>query len=306
MSRSRRERLGLRPRVEGLEGRVALAADGALSGVTLDLRPTGEGLYSQQTPHADVKLVMRTPGPRREAVPVRVATVDGPNGGTAIAGQQYVPVDETVTFQPGETTKMISVPLVEGAANPGQVTVALQATALTAEAPSTMTKITIDKRGDMAGPRITRSRLLTENGQVRGIALTFSEPMDRRGVEKVANYTVWDYSRKPTVGDWFSTILSSGQNNAFKPLPVAVKTALYDEATKTVTLVPRRPLAARGQYDVTSGFRAPFPNVRPRKGGPADLQGNLLGYFHVSVGTPNKANNAGAKTAEALSKLPHL
>ena len=305
MSRSRRAGLHLRPGVENLEGRLALAAS-ALSGASLNFRPVGEGLYSQQSQTADIKLSLQQSGPRREAIPVCVTTVDGPNGGTAIVGKQYLPINETLTFQPGETTKTISVPIVTGAENPGQVTVALQATALTSDAPTAAIKITLDKRADMAGPRITRSRLIVNSGQVEGITLTFSELMDRRTVERKANYTVWDYSHKPTVGDWFSTILTSGKKNAFQPIPVALKAALYDEMSKTVTLVPRRRLLVNGQYDVTSGFRAPFPNVKPRQGGPADLQGNLLGYFHVSVGTPNKANDAGAKTANVLSKLPHL
>src|SRR5262249_17977748 len=154
MSRSRREGLGLRPRVEGLEGRLVLAA-GALSGATLNFRPTGKGLYSQQTPSADVKLTLTGQASRREAVPVQGTPIDGPNGGTAVAGAQYLPLNETVTFQPGETTKTVSVPLVQGAANPGQVTVALQATALTPDSPTAATKITIDKRADMTGPQIT-------------------------------------------------------------------------------------------------------------------------------------------------------
>jgi hypothetical protein len=277
-----------------------------MSGATLNFRPTGKGLYSQQTTSADVKLTLTGQASRREAVPVQVTTIDGPNGGTAVAGAQYLPLNETVTFQPGETTKTVSVPLVQGAANPGQVTVALQATAMTPDSPTASTKITIDKRADMTGPQITRSRLLVDGGQVQGIALTFSEPMDKRSVERVANYTVWDYSRKPTVGDWFSAILTSGKKDPFAPLPVRLKGALYDEATQTVTLVPRRPLIPSGQFDVTSGFRAPTPTAKPRRGGPADLQGNLLGYFHVSVGTPNKANDAGTKAVNVLHKLPHL
>jgi hypothetical protein len=304
MSRSRREVVTGRLQVERLEGRVVLAA-GAVGG-PLIFQVANKGVYSQQAPTADVSLTMRPlPGQARRPVAVEVATVDGPHGGTAKAGTHYLPVRQVVTFQPGERTKTISIPLVPDARNPGALTVAVQATAQTPRAETAATEITLDHRDDLAPPALARWRLVVEKGKARGIALTFSEDMNPATVQRRSNYVLWDSSRKPSVGDWIETILKAGGGGAFDPAQRRIKSVTYDPATRTALLVPRGRLSPTGQYDLTSGRRAPRPGLA-RPGGLADASGNLLGYFRIRVGQTNKALQAGQEAVDVLEKIPRL
>ncbi|MFO0957302.1 MAG: Calx-beta domain-containing protein [Isosphaeraceae bacterium] len=282
------------------------ATAAASRGPTLAFRTPQATLFSQQAAEADITLALRSPQALRKPVDVRVQTVEGADAGTAVANQHYRPVDQVITFQPGQATRVVAIPLIPGASNPGQVTVDLKATIQDANAFTTATQVTIADIPDRSGPQIIDADLVVVDRAVKGIQITFNEPMNARTLEKVANYTVWDFSKKPSVGDWVGSILSGGKNDAFAPTPVRLRAAVYDADARSVLLVPKQRLLPTGQYDVTSGFRAPKPSVKPRKGGPSDTQGNLLGYFHISVGTPNKANSAGTKTASILSKFPHF
>lgn len=341
MSRSRRESLRVRPLLEGCEARIVLDASTAVvaspaavvaattptttstaatspttaneaaetsttttpvKGPTLAFRTSQATLFSQQAQEADITLAIRSPQALKQPVDVRVTTADL----TARANVHYRPLDEVITFRPGQTTRVIAVPIIPGAGNPGELTFNLNATIQDASAATDSTQVTIADIPDKSGPQIIDADLVVIDKAVKGIQITFNEPMNARTLEKVANYTVWDFSRKPSVGDWVGSIMSGGKNNAFAPTPVRLRAAVYDAESRSVLLVPRQKLAPTGQYDVTSGFRAPRPNVKPMKGGPADTQKNLLGYFHISVGTPNKAISAGTKTASVLSKFPHF
>lgn len=325
MSRSRRESIRIRPCLEGFEPRLVLNAstaaivDTTTTAPTPTPTPTSDStpsdrlptlvfrtpqatLFSQRAQEADVTLAIRSPQAIRRPLNVRVTTADQ----SALANVHYRPLDEVITFQPGQTTRVVAIPIIPGAPNPGELTLGVNATIQEEDAPTVSTQVTLADIPDRSEPQIIDADLVVVDRSVKGIQITFNEPMNARTLEKVANYTVWDFSKKPSVGDWVGSILSGGKNDAFAPVPVRLRAAVYDADARSVLLVPRRRLSPAGQYDVTSGFRAPKPSVKPRKGGPADAQGNLLGYFHVSVGTPNKANSAGVKAAGILSKFPHF
>ena len=46
--------------------------------------------------------------------------------GTAVAGTDYTSSSGTLTFEPGETTKTVSVPLVSGSTSTGDKTLSLR------------------------------------------------------------------------------------------------------------------------------------------------------------------------------------
>lgn len=308
MTQSRRRREPSRPQVEGLEGRQLLASAAqvhALGGI-LTFRAPNQGIFSQQATAATVTLKLDTGGQKLKApVPVQVDTVEGPYGGTATPNQQYVPVHELLTFQTGQMTKTITVPIVSGAANPGQLTVALTATAQTANAISTTTKITLDSRDHVVPPQMLKWKMLVEKGKGRGIALTFNQPLDAATATNRKNYYLWSSTKETKVRDWIGALLTNGDHNPFKPVPVRIKAVEYDPATYTVTLRPKAVLIPGGQYDVTSGLKA-TKTGKPKPGGLTDAYGNLVGYFHVTLGKVNEANRAGAAAADVLNRIPHL
>lgn len=308
MTDPRRYRAKFRPLIEGLEGRQLQAGAGArvnpLGGV-LAFRAANDGIFSQQAPAANVTLTLRTAQKLKAPVEVQVDTVEGPYGGTAQPNVQYLPVHEMVTFRPGEMSKTISVPIIAGAENPGQTTVALTATAQTADAVTTTTRITLDSRDYVIPPKLLKWEMLVEKRRGRAIVLTFNQPLNEATARDPKNYYLWSSTKKTSIRDWIGTFLSNGNHNPFKPVPVKIRRVDYNPADNTVTIIPRGKLVPNGQYDVTSGLRA-AKDRRVKPGSLTDAYGNLVGHFRVTVGKVNEANKAGAKAADVLNRIPHL
>jgi hypothetical protein len=104
-----------------------------------------------------------------------------------------------------------------------------------------------------------------------GIALTFSEPMDPSRVGSIRNYTVKDITfRTPGLGDIASLFLFGlgGHGGTSTDRVVRLRSAGYDPTTRTVTLVPVKPLQASDVYTV-GGRTIPGPGRHPR--GPQPL-----------------------------------
>jgi hypothetical protein len=178
-------------------------------------------------------------------------------------GVNVAPVDQIVTFAPsqasGQTDVSLSVPILAGAPNPGEVDVALTLTPIDPPPHFSTTgplELKICASEAQMPPTIVSSKLTPQ-----GIVLTFSKPMDPAGASNVNNYRC--------VAS-FSGLFGNPQ--VFK-----IKAAQYDPATYTVTLV----LAGKHHAPLSvsnSGSRIlGGPKSRRNVGPPlADVEGHLI------------------------------
>ncbi len=129
--------------------------------------------------------------------------------------------------------------------------------------------------------------------------LTFSKPMDPAGASNVNNYAV--HSKRTTGGylgpDGVGWLLGIPAHYSTSRDSVPLRAAVYDPATNSVTLIPKRRLTYAGQITVTQGAgskkssRPGHPSDAPL--GLTDVEGNPIngdstpGKFSVGVGTGN-------------------
>jgi hypothetical protein len=223
-------------------------------------------------------------------VQVRVATVPSPGAGVNVA-----PVDQTVTFANGEGEKSVTIPIIPGAPNPGEVDVALALLPVAGPpdlvfGPPVILKIKAS--ADLIAPTIIGS-----SSKGRSIELTFSKPMDPYKVQNIDNYyiqstTTRSHDKKNALGylffgNWFGHGATSTTHR------VTLRSATYDPLTKTVTLYPARPLGA-SVLTVMSSTQVKRPaglnrRVQPPQvladtmGNPIDGDTNHPGQFSVRV-----------------------
>jgi hypothetical protein len=207
---------------------------------------------------------------------VRVTTV--PSSGASFTppsvGVNVAHVDQIVTFAPGQTDASVSVPILAGAPNPGEVDV-----------PLTVTPIDPTPADDSASIRggfiSLNLKIGASEAQVPpsivamhrtrgGVALTFDKPMDPAGASNVHNYHVNSFNPA-----------NSGDDRVYK-----IKAARYDPATDTVTLVAPGAPGALLLTVSNSGSRRSRRQVGPPL---ADVEGNRIidgfnppGQFSVS------------------------
>jgi len=182
-------------------------------------------------------------------------------------------VDQTVTFANGQITAAVTVPILSGAPNPGEVDVNL-----------TISPVDGSRQLVTTGPlelRIVASdatvppRIVSTVGKPHGIVLTFSKPMNPVAASNVNNYAVEWTSAHPvnqfvSTWDWFFAPgegLGAGTHGF-----VRLRSAEYDPATQSVTLIPKRKLtytySATTSIDVTQGHAG---KTSGRPGQPSNL-----------------------------------
>jgi len=201
-------------------------------------------------------------------------------------------VDQMVTFANAPQTKAtLRVPILAGAPNPGEVDVTLTATPVNPPTPVTISGplvLRILASGPSRPPTIT-----SEQGTPQGIVLTFSKPMDPAAASNVNNYAVRSsYATSSVFGGSLGYSLFGFQNHTFRH-SVPLRAAVYDPATNSVTLIPRRRLTYKSQITVTQGSGSNksslpgHPSDAPL--GLTDLEGNPInggstpGKFSVNV-----------------------
>ena len=195
----------------------------------------------------------------------------------AVAGQHYTPIREVVTFAEGEEARTVAVPLIAGAAGPGERVLPIYVTPASPGVSGAHGTLKLVDRVDVTPPSIVASRLVSPRDG-GGIELTFSEPMDPASVENPASYAVSENSHRPNTLDLASFLLSgSVEDHSSK---VKITSATYDTAARTVTLGTARPLKAEAQYSVTTP--GPRRSGRGRSAPPimaaklTDVSGNPL------------------------------
>lgn len=211
-------------------------------------------------------------------------------------------VHQTFTFTGGYSQDAVTVPILAGAPNPGEVDVALTITPVDPPPGLTMSgplELRILASDAQIPPSITSA-----HGSPRDIVLTFSKPMDPAAASNVNNYAV--HAQTTTVhsipllfpinfltfpAHMDSPGLGDSVSHSTRTLPL--RAAVYDPATNSVTLVLRRPLTFAANVTVTQAPLpgvSPHPRPRPDPGPPlTDRYGNAIngdttaGRFSVSV-----------------------
>lgn len=303
MCRPRRE---FRAESFALEGRLLLAISRQFSipatvgfeGTTIPGTTQLSQVVTQQDGEATVSLTgFIQPG--TGTLQVVVAT----DPSSPAVGVNVGAVDQTVTFANGASQATVTVPILAGAPNPGEVDVDLTITPIDPP-PDLRSSGPLELR-ILASDALIPPKIVSVQGEPQGIVLTFSKPMDPAGASNVDNYfvraTTTSVKRNPFLGliDNPTQLLHFGKSISMSVSTsthtVPLQAAEYDPATNSVTLVPKRKLTYSANIIVTQGQ---LTKVSSRPGhqsnpgpGLTDLEGNPIngdtsspGKFGVSVG----------------------
>jgi hypothetical protein len=223
----------------------------------------------------------------------------------ATPGQQYLPVDESVTFQPGQTALTVSVPIVPNAANPGIVLVEMTTKPLVTGGIAENGYFAILSGPDQLPLTINNAQIVPQASGAPAITLTFDEPVAQAAVENLESYRITpapagsvvvsleSRSSKPASSHGGSLLNSPptlpggilagvltpiasfapGLHSLFPPPKISLvpsiplQSATYDAATYTVTLVTTKPLNPSRVYQVAIGAGLGTPRSRKRDHG---------------------------------------
>jgi len=248
---------------------------------------------SQQASALDVTLVRTTAsggshvrGPLTVDFSASVGALPGSNlTAPDTPGQQFTPVNESVTFPAGQTTANVVVPINSGAPNPGLVPIALSVGSPSRLVHGSNTTVDLAAGPDDVPPSIVYVHMLK-----RGIALTFSKPMAPASVDKIRNYAVkYSPSQKFSLSDLEGVGLVQTLDTTSQA--ITLKRAIYDAATNTVTLIPKVALPSSGTYRISSPASLGSRRADPHKAQPlTDLQGGVInpngtvaGRFSITI-----------------------
>jgi hypothetical protein len=220
-------------------------------------------------------------------------------------------VNQTATFAAGQnytedqTLTSVTIPTTVGAPNPGEVDVFLTITPIDPPPGLTVQGGPLELRilAPTAPPRI-----IGVAGTPDAIELTFSKPMNPVQASKVHNYAVRADSTTilPPKGGFLGALVDFfspdfGYRISKSTWSVPLRSANYDPADFTVTLIPKRRLSALGSepgFDTPSFVVTPRTpaktSARLRQGsspaqGLTDLDGNAIdqggkpGKFQITV-----------------------
>lgn len=254
------------PAVSELEGRALQAT---LAPPPADPPPTHVGfgvspwmpqvltqVVSQQSTAATVILSRSTSPEEFPLLHVQVTT----DPTSPYVGVNVGAVDQTVTFAPGQLFAALTVPIIPGAPNPGEVDVHLTMTPI--DPPPDLDIPVPGLTLKVLGPdRSVSPTIVATNGTPQGIELVFNTSMDPARASNVKNYVVMSSWLEPDTSSLPSFGIGSMGKRVSRSVPL--KSAVYDAATNTVTLIPRRRLNYPGPYGqgfhfltVTQGRRA--------------------------------------------------
>ena len=203
-------------------------------------------------------------------------------------------VDQIVTFPEGQSQATLSVPILAGAPNPGEVDVTLTATPVNPPTPVASSGPLVLRI--LASDASVPPTITTDQGTPQGIVLTFSKPMDPARASNVNNYAVRSSRGTGGASGPFGLPIF-GYHFSSSTESVPLRAAVYDPATNSVTLIPKRRLTYLGQITVTQGSgskkssRPGHPSDAPL--GLTDVEGNPIngdstpGKFSVGVGYGN-------------------
>ena len=193
-------------------------------------------------------------------------------------------VDQTVTFANGQSQAAVTVPILSGAPNPGEVDVNLTMTSIDGS-PKVITSGPLELR-ILASDATIPPQIVSVQGKPHGIVLTFSKPMNPVEASNVNNYAVSWTSTHDKFDDLgpFALIFARRRGTLVPSSSgsVRLKSARYDPATNSVTLIPKRNLT----YSVRTGITVTQGHPTKNSGRPGhqsnlgqgltDLEGNPI------------------------------
>ena len=265
------------------------------SGLTVASAPPTE-VVGQQDGAATVVL-LRSESTR--ALKVRLTT----DPSSPAVGVNVAAVDQKVTFARNQGKVSVIVPILAGAPNPGEVDVNLDITPIT---PNVKTSGPLELR-ILASDATIPPTIVSVQGKRQGIVLTFNKPMNPVGASNLNNYAVsWTSSHSKYADLGSLAYLIPGQSwppgLSVSSGSVRLKSARYDPATKSVSLITTREIRYSSlttlyvSDNVTSGLRPATTSRRPANRsnlgpGLTDLEGNPIvslpgatpGFFSYSV-----------------------
>lgn len=276
--RARRGASGSRPRIEALEGRQLLSR-----GAEVTFQAPDYPVYSQQSNAIEVTLQRKHRA--GTATAVVATTIDGVSAGSAVPGVQYRPIDQVVTFGRGQRTATVAIPVVAGAPNPGALTLGVFLKDGSAGSSWQSETLTLAEQADLSRPRVLGGAFVVRNGVIQGIRLAFDKPMAQGAVQDLANYSAKGVKASGFAGLFgglgtsFATPSIGGAQATSVRGPIAFRSATFDPAGNTVTLVPYQSLKTSARIEVYGRYFGARGSTTP----PTDLMGNPLSNFDITV-----------------------
>jgi hypothetical protein len=212
-------------------------------------------------------------------------------GGKPHESGEIVPLEEPVTFQAGETSRTVEIPINIQAPLPSVVPI--QITVSPKSRPRNQAVIMVDLASgqQLVPPSITKVSIVRKGSVGKGIAVTFSQPMSPASVENIHNYAVKSVPLNhetlvPLATSAASVVQPSSYLTSFPPQAVPLKAARYDPATDTVLLVPKTPLKVAKSVIVRSPASLGSLHAGPRIAAPlTDANGNVLNPLNFPEGS---------------------
>jgi hypothetical protein len=214
-------------------------------------------------------------------------------GGKPVESSAIAPLNNSVTFQAGETTQSVQLPIFVQAPLPSLVPV--QITVSPKSHPQTKAEIMVDLASgqQLVPPSITGVSIVRKGSVGKGIAVTFSQPMAPASVENVHNYAVKSVPLNQVTLIPFAS--STSGPSVLRPTSyltsssaqaVPLKAARYNPATDTVLLVPKTPLTVAKSFTVKSPASLGSLHTRPSIAEPlTDANGNVLNPLNFPEGS---------------------
>jgi hypothetical protein len=153
-------------------------------------------------------------------------------------------VDQMVTFADGQSQATLTVPILAGAPNPGEVRVYLW---LSYTDPSTHQTYYRQATGDpnldlriVASDPTLPPKVVFVESTTQGFLLGFNKPMNPAGASDVNNYTVkYAHAVYPRAPSNLLGALFSNDKYSTSVKLVRLQSAQYDPATQSVLLIPK-------------------------------------------------------------------
>ena len=237
------------------------------------------------------------------------------SGGTAVAGVDYTPVNETIAFQPGQTSQNIQIPVLPAPASDGTKIVDLLILSSPGGAPISEAYLVINHSSDTTSPQVVASRALTKGPNISGFVLTFSKDMAPGPVQDVSNYAVVNPHSYRFVNhkQWVSSATVPLSSAVYDPRTHSVKLTLAHRLKKSpIIMITDSQLeqgmnAAGNSVSTANEF---VPAVSPAISPITDSTGNPIagssdpasdGHFYVTVGV-GKGGKRVAKCAHQAGR----
>ena len=207
--------------------------------------------------------VVRPDSESGRSATVLLSTSDG----TALAGLDYLPVSTAVTFAPGETSKTVSIPILDD-----RVTEALETFGVVLSDPeggatlATLTVSILDDDVDRLGPTVSNVELVRGPFGINAVVLSFNEALEPTSASNLSNY-----------GNRIITAGRDGRLGTRDDGAIPLLAALYDPSTFQVRLIPAAPLPFDQFFRVAADaptVNGPVPGIYDRFGNRLDGNGD--------------------------------